>query len=526
MDINTIIAKLELMVNSDSPNATKELPTLVLELAKYVKALTSTKLYVRPAGTIYGSNNGTDYENAWSGFTNIDWTKVQGNILVICGTHLESLKVESSDVEIIGNAIEESGKIDGENMRNIGVLIPSKNDIVISDLEITRALVSNLSIEGSSLNFISNNIIVSFSNNQGIQHLDSVSAIHNNPTCTNNTDDGISAHDSAIFVVNKGTIVNNSEGIAHVGKTQCTLNGPITFNNNSTSDWTCRSENNNLANAVDFLGDIYVDSPTVTEGVSCVINNCITFNDINVLNGHTVEINSSIVTNILYGRGGGIVNVNSSNINDFNLNGIDRELNLVDTFVRKGILSNVVKGTLTANRCVFDGVNQTKHMIDGVSGSNLSLIYTSFINIPTAKYAVVSRVGIVSFKCDNNTFVGLNNVGKALFIKGTQTANNCIFVNLDKVDNAEGMTYNNCCFYNNASSPNGIVNNSQTNNPNLLNPTAFDFSLGTGSSCIRTGKTLTSNNIISMVNWGNQIEPPVIVTSKQPALWYIGANTD
>ena len=30
--------------------------------------------YVRPSGGTYGNEDGTSYDNAWDGFTNIDWT--------------------------------------------------------------------------------------------------------------------------------------------------------------------------------------------------------------------------------------------------------------------------------------------------------------------------------------------------------------------------------------------------------------------------------------------------------------------
>ena len=53
--------------------------------------------YVRPSGGSYGAEDGTSYDNAWDGFTNIVWGSINpGDRLVVSGTHEEVLEVGAS----------------------------------------------------------------------------------------------------------------------------------------------------------------------------------------------------------------------------------------------------------------------------------------------------------------------------------------------------------------------------------------------------------------------------------------------
>jgi hypothetical protein len=59
--------------------------------------LDPAEYYVRPAGGSYGNEDGTDYDNAWDGFSNIDWGVITpGSILFIVGTHREQMNVGAS----------------------------------------------------------------------------------------------------------------------------------------------------------------------------------------------------------------------------------------------------------------------------------------------------------------------------------------------------------------------------------------------------------------------------------------------
>ena len=87
-------------------------------------------------------------------------------------------------------------------------------------------------------------------------------------------------------------------------------------------------------------------------------------------------------------------------------------------------------------------------------------------------------------------------------------------------------TIDNSCFFNNGTDISGTATNNspQTTSPLLVDVANNDFSLGAGSSCIGTGKTLTENEGIDTAIWGNGVnESPVVTTKTQGASWDIGA---
>jgi hypothetical protein len=56
-----------------------------------------TDYYVRPAGGDYGLEDGSSYDNAWAGFSNIDWGVIApGSTLFIVGIHREQLSIGAS----------------------------------------------------------------------------------------------------------------------------------------------------------------------------------------------------------------------------------------------------------------------------------------------------------------------------------------------------------------------------------------------------------------------------------------------
>jgi hypothetical protein len=54
--------------------------------ANWLLTYAGTPWYVRPAGTTYGSANGTSYADAWAGFAAIQWASVQpGDTVYVAG---------------------------------------------------------------------------------------------------------------------------------------------------------------------------------------------------------------------------------------------------------------------------------------------------------------------------------------------------------------------------------------------------------------------------------------------------------
>jgi hypothetical protein len=68
------------------------------EIGAFVFSTTDTAFYVRPSGGAYGNEDGSDYANAWDGFSNIDWGLIdlQNGRLFVCGTHRETMTTGAS----------------------------------------------------------------------------------------------------------------------------------------------------------------------------------------------------------------------------------------------------------------------------------------------------------------------------------------------------------------------------------------------------------------------------------------------
>ena len=82
----------------------------------------TTDWYVRPAGGNYGTEDGTSYENAWDGFSNIDWSSIQpGDTLWLDGsaTYKEKLTIGASGTS--GAYITIDGSYGGGKAKLVGV---------------------------------------------------------------------------------------------------------------------------------------------------------------------------------------------------------------------------------------------------------------------------------------------------------------------------------------------------------------------------------------------------------------------
>src|SRR5690606_23104634 len=136
--------------------------------------------------------------------------------------------------------------------------------------------VNGLLIEGTSSNIVTNNCEFSNTGNQGIQHLNSASATHNNPICRNNLDDGISGHDDSVIIVNGGIFELNDQAINVVNRTNLTVTGNPVFINNTTYDlWVTNATEPNscLANVsnCNFTGNVGCDTGATFEMYNCTV---------------------------------------------------------------------------------------------------------------------------------------------------------------------------------------------------------------------------------------------------------------
>jgi len=451
---------------------------------------TNKTFFVRPVGTTYGTGDGLSYDNAFSGFTAINWTNIiDGDTLFVCGTHSQILTVGTSGVKIYGNYATSAGIINGNNLLYDCLQIVSKNDVTISDIKLMGATSSCLLISGTSLGVITNNIETTGSGNQGIQHLDTVSATHNNLYSHHNVDDGVSGHDDATIILNGGIIEYNAENINYVGSVDITVNDCIIRNATNKSLYPNST-------------GISVFNRCIIKGLNCMFENSgiVTFNNCLIDSPQVISL-ATITYNKCYLTGTSYLTASASG------------------------------AKYTLNHCLIDKLTSTAHVIDsgGSYTSTIDVNYTIINTIPSGKYGVVRRANSV-VTVRNCTLRSTAKAGNGLGGAGTGfVAYNTICTNLGigAAQLAGTITLENCCLYDNTTPKSGTVTSNQevTNNPNLVDVAAQNYAIGAGSSCIGTGETLTGFETgIESATWGNGTsEIPIVILKQQGASFDIGA---
>jgi len=113
-----------------------------------------TDWYVRPAGGSYGNEDGTSYEDAWNGFSNITWGTggvEAGDTLWVCGTHNETLTVKASGtsgnyITIRGDYPGDPGIIDGGGTRAQGIYLKSVCYFIVDGFEVKNATATGIQV--------------------------------------------------------------------------------------------------------------------------------------------------------------------------------------------------------------------------------------------------------------------------------------------------------------------------------------------------------------------------------------------
>ena len=480
--------------------------------------------FVRPAGTTYGTGDGTSYDNAWGGFNSIDWNLLDGNTLNVCGTHNQDLLVQSDNVIIVGNNINENGIIDGQNLITSNINIDSYNNVIINNLESINATRDCLMIQGTSANIITNNCTFNGCGNQGIQHLDTVTATHNNPTCKNNADDGISLHDSAIVTINGGLFENNDQAINTIANSTTTINGNPTFISNTGYDVWATNAITESSCTITINNSTINGLVSASQGAKIITNNSTLTNIAisSVTLDSNFEANNSIVGVVLGAKSKSILNNCLVTNNTSSTQGKIEfyKCRVTNDFIASSNAYIKARHTMFADG---DDIN-----LDFTSGSTCDVMYCVFYNSPNNQFGVALRTGSTLINYANNTHVGISNVGRGYFAQASNTVYNNIYTNLavGAIQSTNSQTLENCCFFNNTTNKIGTFtsNDEVTTNPNFVSETSLDFRLGTGSSCIGTGETLTDSEGIETADWGNgTTELPIITTKNQTASWNIGA---
>ena len=485
--------------------------------------------YVRPAGTTYGTGNGTSYANAWSGFANIVNADVEGNTLAVCGTHTETFYVNFNGTIDFDDA-NEAGNIDATGL-GVGLSI-NGFDLLLKNPKVNNATVQNLYFENTTsivADGTANN-----SENQGVQHWQDSNITYIGAFVSNdNTDEGMSGHLNSIVTIN-GTFESKNNGQAAINQIEdsvFTINGLVDFSNNVTAD-------------------IYSTNATTAKSCKCVINSNNTGLVLLSENGAEIEINSGTYAEVAI-ESNGFITANNVIIQD--VSNFSGTLEVLNSYVVLGNYSpaasilfnatnsnidlstppgNITIGsgnTVNIKRCRINGANAFADQLITNESGNLVSIYNEFINIPSNKFAIVVEDTSVSNVIDNNVIDG-NEVGRGILVQKDVTINNNVFIDTAIrifIQLSATLTMNNNLSFNAGSSSTSggtlVENNALTSNPLFTDSANNDYSLQALSPCIDAGATVSNTSGIDTANFGNLTTVPVIVTKEQIAPFDIGA---
>jgi len=463
-----------------------------LEAWKYIQVGTKLNLnrFVRPAGTIYGTADGKSYDNAWSGFSAIDWAQMlPGMTLNVCGTHLETLNVGASGtilkpITINFANILGSGSIDGRNTL-FACFDTNDNDyLTINGDLLTKTFrrgTNSCTYTGDvSLGIIYNHVWASESGNQAFQNEGAPVVTYNHCKGSDSVDDGLSGHGTSNITMNYCEFSGNAQGINMI--MSCV----------GVANYCTTTGNTDFGMGVDVLVDFTANH--------CIINDNIAMGSPT----NPMKFNNCIITNSTISTG-----------------------SIFTECYFKGTSHFVVANTVKLIRCFVES-SFVGYFIatSGVGIATLDYCIVKLLSAALDSY-LVTHASSGTLITNNSTFIGYGkSTGRAaLAQQNGLTFNNCILTYLKNgvVNYATTLTLNNCNIYD-VTTPkfNTVIdNNPVTGNPNLQ----ADYSLGAGSVAIGSGLTITGKETgIASANWGDGLTTyPVVTTKLQAAAWDLGA---
>lgn len=165
-----------------------------------------SEYWVRPLGQVYGTGDGSSYDNAFTGFGGIDNLQ-PGDILHVRGTHTEyflcgSLVGLGTDdnyvtIDFGDDNATDYGIIDGQDTVVSGINCNGRYNIAFNYPRVTNVTTDGCQCYGTAYNMLFRYGNFSNSGNQGTQLEDSAKATFFKCTSHGNVDDGFSQHDTS-----------------------------------------------------------------------------------------------------------------------------------------------------------------------------------------------------------------------------------------------------------------------------------------------------------------------------------------
>lgn len=452
--------------------------------------------YLRPSGTTYGTGDGTSYNNAWSGWSEVDQALVaaSGKKLFVGGTHLETFTLSSSGASGLPFVIEglsyDPAIVDGENTRLKCIDIISFNYITVNNITFTRATSDCANVAGTANNIIFNDCLFTLSGNQGCQNDGTAQVTYNYCTFTDSVDDGVSLHTDSNVTLNYCTIEGNAQGINGIQNGVLVANYCTIKDNTSSGVIPTASNNYTLNNCFIENNSVNCDSTVATVLYRCRITNSL------------VRPSSTQSTIISECRFVGTAYV------------ISRSTAATAPIVR---------------RCYFSGTGTGGRFIRTENSGKLRVEYCVFkysTNVYSFEHTSSSTLVVDNCSSIGGGAVANGGRGCLATVPGL-TVQNSIFYSMQfgYVTSGTGTIQATNCDVNTLSTIASGTNITRTGEittaPEFVDVAGDDFT--TGNNMKDVGVDTGATTGINSATWGDATTAPIVVTAEQAGTYDIGA---
>jgi hypothetical protein len=448
--------------------------------------------YVRPSGGSYGNEDGTSYDNAWDGFSNIVWASIQpGDTLYVAGTHNQEMTVGASGTAAlrikIASLIADPATINGADIRNTCINATNRTYLEFEDLTLIDAVDSCLYLQNG--NYIIRGVTASGASGvggQGFQNETGTIATYYDCIGEGCIDDGMSLHVNANVTAYDCIFRNNSQGVNGIS-TSVFRAYRCSFSGNSTSAFQPDSSADFQAFNCYFEDTISANSTVQTKIYNSVVNNALA--------------NGTVLGNLL-----------------------------MEDCLFLGTAGTQTGGSATFRRCLSKSSLANTFATTGAG----SIVMEYCVLNPASATTLLRHVSSGTFQIRNCTIRGTGSTAISCTVAGF-TATNCIFNTLQNAASAIGasavVTLNFCNVFNVSvptfTSGGGTVtiNNAVAGNPTLSNVGVDDYSLLPGSVAINAGTNTGVSTGITFTGttWGDASTTPVVATAEQSGTYDLGA---
>lgn len=413
--------------------------------------------------------------------------------------------------------------IDGEDTRNTGIVISSKDYIHLLDITAIDCLVSCVYIDGTSGtagadSIKTTNLTVSGAGNQGIQHKDTAVAYHYNLTGSDCVDEAVSGHEDAqIFITTATLSANTQAGINTVANSHVNASG-LTITGGTYSIY-----GTGAGGEYDISDSEFESLVFLTYGVVATLTNCTFTGGIEVVNAEAVTVNGGSIAAegiLLTSTTIEPVIVPNVQISDaaftgskaflLSATGDPATLTLTGcTVTTTGGTDTgvIVNGHIVLDRCVLS--NSGSDMVidtDATGTQTLTARFCIFKSIGAAKFHIAGR-GALQATVNNCVFHDAD--GKAIYGTGAGTSitgyNNVFYGMAEAVRQASSatLTMDHCDFYGCTADTVGTVTltNKLTADPKFTDAGSGDYTLAADSTLGNAGvDTPYSGVVYDMAN--------------------------